>query len=158
MKPVDAIPLFDGRSWSSIRLTPRQTEAATLGERNGYVVIDNRHTARLGRFWFFWCEAVNRPAIVVVRRKRDRADVCLDLYCTDRCLTPAGWHACVDACGRHGGRETAKRHKYGLVSDLFVFEKVAWNDAEDLARELLAIVSSGSFVEVCYRRFKGARQ
>ena len=155
MKPIDSIPIFAGREGSVIALTPREIDAVAWGERNGFVVVDQR-VRRLVRLWFFWCEARNRPSIIVNRRKGDRAVVTLDLYCTDRCLTRAGWKAVVDAYERHGSLAMRRVQRKGFVFGDYVFGVVAWPEADRLARELLAITNAGSLVRVCDRAPEGA--
>ncbi len=102
------------------------------------------------------CVARNRPSIIVNRRKGDRAVVTLDLYCTDRCLTRAGWKAVVDAYERHGSLAMRRVQRKGFVFGDYVFGVVAWPEADRLARELLAITNAGSLVRVCDRVPEGA--
>ncbi len=135
--PVTSVPIFDGRQWDSIAFSPYDAATATRGERDGFVVVD-RQSCRVGLFWFFWCEVRNRPAIVVTWRGR-RADVTMDLYCTDRCLTPDGWEAVVAAYQRHGSNEMARVARRGLAFPVYVYGTVPLHAAEPLAHELLAI-------------------
>lgn len=150
MTLLTSIPIFDGRKWSSTPLNPAEAEAATRAERSGFLVVD-QHTGRLDELWFSWCETRNRPAILVKRRKRGRATVSLDLLCTDRCLTGAGWQAIVSAYERRGSRAMQRVQRHGLAFPDYVFGTVPWPAADRLARELIAIVGTGSFVRVCDR-------
>jgi hypothetical protein len=93
----------------------------------------------------------DRPAIVVRRLKRGRVAVSVDLHCTERSLTPAGWATVVDAFKRHGSSAMARVRDRGFVFADYAFGIVDWPVADRLARELLAITSAGSFVQVCHR-------
>ena len=151
MKPtanhVNAIPIWDGHQRSSITLSPREADIATRGDRDGFVVVDRRNRW-VAFLWFYWCASRNRPAVVMRLRKRRRAEVSVDLYCTNRRLTPAGWEAVVEVYDRHGSREMARVAKRGVSFSHYAHGTVRREVAEPLVRELLAILDTPGLTRI----------